>query len=105
MAPVISKEVFLMHRAAREGRRALGEIQAMVHALAVAMRPLNDTASRVKVQLDESERRLAGQRLRHDRLYRTYLKALAAPTLPELEAARDAYVLAIDGRDLPQAGE
>ncbi|MBI4966844.1 MAG: hypothetical protein HZC25_01875 [Rhodospirillales bacterium] len=91
MARVIPTELFLMHRAAREGRRALREVQAMVHALAVAMRPLHESTERAKRQLDESERQMARQKAQHDRLYRTYQEALASPSLAQLEAARDSY--------------
>ncbi|MBI4968054.1 MAG: hypothetical protein HZC25_08030 [Rhodospirillales bacterium] len=93
MAKVMAYEAFILRRAQTETGRAMTELQQALGTLQAAMRPMAAQCEGLKAKLDRAMRWRECEEADHQDLQQSFEEAIAAASLAELEAARDAYAL------------
>ncbi|MBI4968050.1 MAG: hypothetical protein HZC25_08010 [Rhodospirillales bacterium] len=92
MTKIVPYEVFLFRRAGLEAARGLGRLQELCLELQASFQSLAEGADQFLILVTHARRVQEAECAAFHRLNALYHTALEAPTLAELETARDAYV-------------
>lgn len=91
MSNVIAYEELILRRSQAEAGRAMTELQQALEKLQAAIRPMAAQCESLKVKLERAMRSRECDEADQQDLQRSFEQAIAAASLAELEAARDAY--------------
>lgn len=92
MTKIVPYEAFLYRRAGLEAARGLGRLQELCRELQASFRSLAESADQFLFLVTHARRVQEMECAAFHRLNALYHTALKAPSLAEMETARDAYV-------------